>query len=487
MRVPAQPLNNTSENKPLRIEEPAAENFLYRLWRGLDVLPHLLKTTDGRQVEVRFPGTRNLDSGPDYKDAVIAIDGKISRGDVEVHPYAGDWFAHQHHCDPRYNSVILHIVTEKIPPEMQTTRADGVEVPMVNLDEFLEKSAEEMAEDFEAEEKPSESLEETCRLREYDAEQILQWLERAGDERLAIKAERFLEERPTDSWDQIFYRGLMEALGYSKNQIPFRKLANRLPISELWPEIRHDDKEVAAEKVQANLFGAAGLLPAGDDFGTVADQETLDFVRRLKEKWEAFPFRRKIDPMRPEEWQFFRLRPQNFPTRRLAAMSWLVVRFCEQGFIEGFLRILIGREKKFAAQRKDLEERLLVRASGYWEKHYSFDDTQFGVEPKVQESHLIGKDRAREIVVNIVLPALLAYAQETEDSKIRNRVLEAYAHYPKLVENSITKMMRRQLFGKQAGVEPFVTTARQQQGMIEIYKQFCLRQQCEECIKVAEE
>ncbi len=70
----------------------------------------MFSSDNGSQIEVLYPGQWNVESGPDFLNARLAIDGKNITGDIEIHTYPGDWFAHGHTSDPKYKNVILHVV-----------------------------------------------------------------------------------------------------------------------------------------------------------------------------------------------------------------------------------------------------------------------------------------------------------------------------------------------------------------------------------------
>ena len=121
-----------------KIKAPAREGFLYHLWldRRFDGVD--LQTLDGHSIEIVEKGVRNYDAGPDFLNALLRFGEQLERGDVEIHPLAGDWYAHGHHRDPRYNNVILHLVTMDCPASFRTIRQDGALIPTLNLDDYLE-------------------------------------------------------------------------------------------------------------------------------------------------------------------------------------------------------------------------------------------------------------------------------------------------------------------------------------------------------------
>ncbi|MCH8804873.1 MAG: DUF2851 family protein, partial [Planctomycetes bacterium] len=72
-----------------------------------------LVTRQGVVLRVLHPGLRGRGPGPDFRHAIVATPaGALLRGDVELHVRAGDFYAHGHGGDPRYNQVCLHVVFE---------------------------------------------------------------------------------------------------------------------------------------------------------------------------------------------------------------------------------------------------------------------------------------------------------------------------------------------------------------------------------------
>ncbi|NOZ56025.1 MAG: DUF2851 family protein [Calditrichaeota bacterium] len=459
----------------MHVEEPAAESFLYSLWeRG--IAGRRFRTTDGRFVEVLSPGRRNTDAGPDYRDAAVRIDGRVLRGDIEFHPLVDDWERHGHHLDPRYNNVILHFVTSGCPAEARTLRQDGAAVPIVDLDRHLPEPAELLE---QAGLPKAPDLPEPCWLAGQPPEVILQVVDRASRFRLAEKAARFREQRTLDDWDQIIYRGILEALGYAKNQTPARALADRLPVRSLWQHTQAYDASEAISHVQAWLLGAAGLLDAGPPVDSPSDT----FLTTLQRLWEGFPDRAKIDPLPPQAWTFFRLRPSNFPTRRLAAAAVLVVRFRQHGFADSFTKLLRTLQRSRQRPARELEKLLTVESFGFWNQRDCF---LTGKPRKGSNApQLLGKDRARDIAVNVVLPTLAAVADETDDGRLRATVNEIYRTYPHLPDNEILRTMRRRLLTAPPHKSTPTLTAAQQQGLIYLYKNGCQRRACGLCAHLA--
>ncbi len=454
-----------------KIAEPAREGFLYQLWIERDFSQMVLTTIDGHELAILEKGVRNYDAGPDFSAALIRYQGQILRGDVEIHPVAGDWYQHGHHKDARYNTVILHVVTKYCPKDFRTLRQDGTLVPTLNLDSFLEAIAEELQADEESI-PPAVITKTSCplsRLPEVTQWQIIRW---HSHQRLQIHKQQFSELRTTESWEQIFYLYIMNALGYAKNQLPCKRVAQLLPIEMLWNYIWNDPPELAQQKCEAYLFGVAGLLEAPEG----KEAKILDYHRRLLDLWEDFPERRKLDTLKPEMWQFFRLRPANFPTRRLAAAAVIIIRFMEKGFVENLLQPLRTFEKKLKKCFVEWQGKFIVHGHPFWSNHYRFEPANGKSEKN--EGKIIGEERAQEIIINVVIPGLLAYAEEVEDGRLQNLLREAYYEFPRSSSNELTRRMEALVFNHIERT-PRCEYAWQQQGLIQMAKTFCPTEQCE--------
>jgi hypothetical protein len=465
-----------------RIKEPAREGFLYQIWIERS-FHRTLKTVDGREVKIVEKGLHNYDAGPDFLNVLIKLDGELVRGDVEIHPIAGDWYAHGHHTDPRYNNVVLHVVTMACPPSFQTRCQDGHLVPSLNLDDYLEKTAEELEIENGNEKKEPARNFDSCSLKQKDdltKQRVLEW---ASMQRLETKIERFVEKRSSESWDQILYEAIFEAFGYSKNKIPFRNLAEFLPVEKLWSLLWNDPPNIAQRKCDAYLFGAAGLLPSQSKININSfSVDDRSYVDELETYWIEFPYKNKIDPLKTESWLFFRLRPQNFPTRRLAAASIFVLRFLNEGFIGAFEKIINNCNQNPKLATRELVTRLKVEATDFWTDHFSFSASDNSGTLSSKAELIIGTDRARDIIANVVLPVMIAYSREIADSFLEISLKQIYTQFPNLSENEITRLMRQQLFEDQKGGKNIVKGILQQQGLIQLQSVFCEENDCRKCL-----
>ncbi|GAI24586.1 unnamed protein product, partial [marine sediment metagenome] len=92
---------------------------------------------------------------------------------------------------------------------------------------------------------------------------IAEFLDSAGEERFLTKATKFQVDLAQMEASQCLYQGIMGALGYSKNKLPFLELARRVPLQILESITRNKiSDEECLSRQQALLLGTAGLLPS---------------------------------------------------------------------------------------------------------------------------------------------------------------------------------------------------------------------------------
>lgn len=435
------------------------ESDLLALWLEQVPLNTPLAASPGTLVRVREKGRRNPDSGPDLCDALLDIGGRLIRGDIEAHLCADDWYAHGHHLDPAYNRVILHIVAGDPRPGGSARCQNGREVLQLSLRM-----------------KQQGSTADDCALRREDDRTRFKVIERAGDDRMEIKINRYVEQRHDDSWNQILYNALLESLGYSKNKIPFRELGRRVPVELLLAAIRFDPPDRALCKCQAVLFGAAGLLSQTVLSRRPVDRELSSYLDTLRALWLDFPARNRIEPLAPGAWKYFRLRPYNFPARRIAAAAALLVRLSGRGFFQALCTPVRSDPGRLKKTQHELEQLLMLPAGGIWRDHFAL---WLGPKTGRGENHLIGRDRARVMLVDVVYPVLIGYAREIHDGRLQCQARQLALVCPRTPDNEITRKMQRRVFGTDK-IPSF--RARQQQGLIHLYSQICLTGPCRRCL-----
>jgi hypothetical protein len=325
--------------------------------------------------------------------------------------------------------VILQAVWEgEAPAELQ----NGGTAPTLSLRHSLKRPLEEVRQLAFLDMVPGEP----CHGAEQrlSHEELGGLLNEAGEERFRRKAERFRAQLREEPPTQVLYRGIMGALGYTRNRERFEELTRRLPWTVLGGFCQGISYSEQVKVLQSLLLGTAGLQPTGDgdDFAPV----------------DAFC------------WELFRVRPDNQPQRRLLGAAHLFARFMGEGLVGGVMRLV----KESGTDTERLEAGFTVSAVG----HYSGE-----------ERALIGQGRAREVMVNIVLPFACARAEAISQPDLEEQALRLYRTYPKTGDNEITRRLTALLFNGNGS--KVVDSARRQQGLIHLEKSYCVQRWCRMC------
>jgi len=441
------------------------ESLVVKIWQHLLLNETELTTENGRPLKIVYPGRINDDRGADFRDAVIATTGGLIKGDIEVHIKSSDWRAHRHHQDPVYNRVILHVVMWH-NTKTDTNLQNGKSIHILALHKYIKSPISQWLDRIE----PPATLNMPCLKASQRLTMgiIAEFLDSAGEERFLAKAVKFQADLAQVEASQALYQGIMGALGYSKNKLPFLELARRLPLQILESTTtgKISDEECLARQ-QALLLGTAGLLPSQRQSrhrGNELDEEWIDKLERL---WTSYPH---IKTMSLNAWHLFRVRPNNSPIRRLAAMSYLILRYRGKGIFEELVNLV--KEVTTSQGYRRLEKGLAVTTNGYWASHFDF-----GSGSRIRNQSLIGSRRADDIAVNVLLPFTLAWSKVTSQPELERKALDLYRHYPKLAVNSVERHMRHQL-----GLNNnLVNSAQRQQGLIHIYNTLCIQGRCNCC------
>jgi len=456
----------TPSNKQSRLSNSLPESQVIKTWQCLLLNRTELITEEGQPIRVIYPGRLNSDRGPDFRDGVIATNRRLLKGDIEVHVKSSDWRAHRHHQDPYYNQVILHVVMWH-NSRTATTLQNGRTIPILSLTKYLTAAREQWLNRTDPQQAtPGMPCRGVARALQPDT--ITGFLDRTGEERFLAKASKFQAEIAQLGDSQSLYQGIMGALGYSKNKLPFLELARRLPLHIL-ESVAQDagaDEECLARQ-QALLLGTAGLLPSQRSDWHQSNRPDDPWIVKLEKSWDS---QHQTEAMPNSAWHLFKIRPNNLPVRRLVAMSNLILRYREKGLQQD----LVGTISELPLSRSHhrLEESLLVTADGYWANHLDF-----GLPNRLHTCSLLGRERAADIVVNVLLPFTLAWGKLTSQPELEQKALNLYYSYPRLTANTVERHMSKQL-----GLDSrLVSSAQRQQGLIHIYSSLCTQGKCHCC------
>jgi hypothetical protein len=428
------------------------EAFVAWLWT--QQVGRTLLTTEESVVRVVYPGRRHGSWGPDFHGALLNVDGALVRGDVEIHVRGSGWEKHRHGGDPAYANVVLHVVFEQGPRPL-AVGPSGRAIPTVELSPALDSPTVEALLERWAVESPREPALVAC----LSGAEALARLDRAGLARFRAKAARFEADLACVRRAQALWTGMLEALGYSANVAPFRALAERVPEVEARAITASEGTLVA----QAILLGEGGLLPSQRGLLTL-DGYAID----LEDAWAAT---RRSGPRAPLGWRWIGVRPGNGPVRRVAGAAELVADRARWPVEEAVRAALSELPPRNAATA--LGKLIMRRGSDYWATHSDFG------RPLPRPGALLGQERARDAVVNVLLPWIAAVAAQSGEAWLQETAEAIYTAHPRLGSNEITRHMARQILGAES--RTIRLNAQRQQGLIHIYRGWCDARDCPTC------
>jgi hypothetical protein len=429
------------------------EALVHDLWQHQRFDTEGLSTTDDEPVRILDPGRPNADAGPDFQNAHVRIGSMDWRGHVEIHTASSGWFEHDHHTDPRYESVVLHVTLHADMWTGGLLRADESTIPEIVLYPRLDAPLRELLHAYHT--RPDEdTLPCAPRWSEVPEQKKRDWIATLARERLTDKRDR-LAAASDASLEEHLQERLYAGLGYSKNDDPMTTLARRLPPDTV--------RSVADPRNREALhLGVAGLLPEPKDL-LEADRKTADYAMNLRDRFRRLQVQLDIPEMESTSWTFFRLRPNNFPPLRIAqAAAWY-----DEGALLASdplptLRTALDAENPAAALRKALA----ATPPPFWRTHYHLKKSASEHDPS------LGPSRRDTLLVNAVVPALLLDAErrdETEQAETAMEVLRS-------LSASRDKVVRRfQDLGTSAD------SAFEAQGMHQLYRAYCTKGGCLDC------
>ena len=434
------------------------EDDLRRIWQERTWVEPLV-TTHGQKLTVISTGIPGEAVGPDFRDAALLLDGHATvTGDVEIHLKSSDWSAHGHSKDPTYNNVRLHVVWEQNGDNTARLQ-NGLEVTTLVLSKPIQINF-------------SPPCLETASV--INKAELLRLLKGAGECRFRLKGQDILKAMEVYSPLEVLYQGIMEALGYSSNSKPFLQLACNLPLAVLTNYGAEIEPEEAVDAFQGVLLGAAGLLPPGSDQPIQYERYWWSFLRDRSEQWNhagrGMGSNEAAERCKNYGWDL-RGRPHNSPVRRLAGAGALLARNKHKNIIERLISLLV---EDLSNPVDILEKALEIKASGYWSVCWDFARPLQGVAPA-----LIGRGRARVIVVNIVLPFLWAFGTAEGHTVLTAMAMDAFSAWPKSDDDRIIRHMQNKLGMTTKSFNGL--KAVHQAGMHHLYRNRCVFGKCGEC------
>ena len=420
------------------------EQLLHYVWKHKLFPLGDLKTTDGLEVEVIDPGLHNRNSGPDFFNAKVKINGTLWVGNVEIHDKSSDWYLHGHDKDKAYDNVVLHVTGL---PDRDVTNTQGQFIPQMQLDipDSVRENYEEL---LRTDQYPPcyRIIPDLPRLT------IHSWMAALQTERLEQKTQAICRraQRMNGSWEDAYFMTLARNYGFGINGDAFEEWAAHIPLSAV---AHHRDNLF---QIEAIFMGQAGLL----DIQAIPERYQQDalnegYFAKLRNEYQYLAHKFSWQPMDYKRWKFLRLRPQNFPHIRLSQLANLYYEH------KTGLSQLIECADSLA-----LHDLMKTKVTPYWETHYTFGSSS------EQNEKSLSPFSINLLLINTCIPMLFAYGRHSANEQLCNRAFDLLEQL-KAENNYIIRLW------KECGLS--VENAGDSQALIQLKKEYCDKKECLRC------
>ena len=412
------------------------EDFLHDIWKYKKFDVSNLRTTVGELISIVSVGQPNQNAGPDFFNAQLKIDDQLWAGNVEVHIKSSDWYVHNHEQDKAYDNVILHVVWEH---DTDVFRGDHSVIPTLELKKLVSKSAIINYEKLFSKTIKWINCENEC--SNIDDFIISNWLERLYFERLERKAAdiHVLLETSKNDWEAVLFKMLSKNFGLKINGESFLGMANSFDFSI----VRKCQSSLTS--LEALFFGSARLL-----------EENVEeaYYKKLQTEYHYLVNKFKLKAGHIPAAQFFRLRPTNFPTIRLAQLASL---YHEQHNL--FSKII---ENNTLEQFYDLFH---IAASKFWESHYTFKTSSKSSKKTLTKTFI------DLLLINTIIPIKFSYAKY-QNKDIEVGILQIIQKIASENNSILEKFNSLKLVSK---------SAMESQGLLQLKNNYCDKNKCLQC------
>ncbi|MFT5251152.1 MAG: hypothetical protein ACI87N_000123 [Flavobacteriales bacterium] len=412
------------------------EDFLHYLWKykKMDVLK--LRTKNNEEIQIINVGQYLEKAGPDFFNAQLNIGNQKWAGNVEIHLKSSDWYVHNHERDEAYENVILHVVWEH---DTEIFRKDNSVIPVLELKNYVDHN---LVLKYQSLVLPKTWMFCEKDIHTIDPFSFKNWQERLFFERLESKSKPIFEllAQTNNDWEGVLFCLLAKNFGLNTNGESFLKMATSMPFSI----IRKECSDVT--NLEALFFGSTGLL-------AVEKEDT--YFKDLKKRYTYLIHKHQLEISFFGQLQFFKHRPDNFPTIRLAQLANLY--HVHHNLFSRFIAL---------NSVKDIYAVLEVEVSDYWISHYVFDKVSPAKKKKLSHSF------ADLIVINTLIPLQFAYAKSQG----------------KEIVDDLIKLLTEVATEKNSVIEKFASfgikckDAFDSQSLLQLKNEYCNKSKCMECV-----
>lgn len=411
------------------------EDFLHYVWQNTKFDFANLRTIQGESLQIIHSGNYLNQSGPDFFNVQIIINNQKWAGNVEIHLQSSDWYLHKHENDPNYSNIILHVVWEH---DISLYQKNSIEVPVLELKNYVDETLIDSYINLRTKKNWINCENNIDTIPDFV---LNNWKEKLFIERLENKSKpilNFLHSNNND-WEATLFCFLAKNFGLNVNGESFFQIAQSIPFSV----IRKESFDIIY--LEALLFGQSNLIPETPQDNYVKDLIAINDYLCLKYKLEKKP----IFPI-----EFFRLRPNNFPTIRLAQLAMVYHKH------RNLFTLLI--EAKSVLEIYQIFD---LNVSDYWQSHYNFDKSSKTKNKSLTKSFI------NLIIINTILP--IKFSHSIVEGKELSDELIYFLEHIEAEENSIVDKF------KLLGIN--CHNAFDSQSILQLKNEYCSKNKCLNC------
>ena len=412
------------------------EDFLHYVWKYVLFSTNNLQTVLGEHITIINVGTHNKNAGPDFLNARIKIDNQLWVGNVEIHLKSSDWYLHHHEIDANYDAVVLHVVWEH---DADIFRENNNPISTLVLKDLVEDNLLKKYKNLFS----SQLRWIPCQaqIHAIDSFTFSNWKERLFFERLENKSNLIssLLENSNNDYEAVLFQLLVKNFGLKVNGESFLQLAISINFSIIRKE-RFD-----AEKLAALLFGQAGFLE---------EDIQNEYHLSLKTEYTYLKHKYNLHPMANGQFSFFRMRPNNFPTIRIAQLVSLFYKH------QNLFSLLMKTEKI-----TDFYALFSIEIDDFWKTHYTFETNSKKSAKKISKAFI------DLLLINTIIPLKFQYLKERGEVGEENIL--------KLIQQ--IKPEKNAIIAKFSELNIIAKNAFETQSLLELKNNYCKPKRCLDC------
>jgi hypothetical protein len=412
------------------------EEFLYYVWQYKLFSMTKLTTTNGKSIVIKKAGLQNNNAGPDFLNAQIEIDNQLWAGNVEMHLKSSDWYLHKHETDINYDAVILHVVWQH---DVDVFTKSDKTLPTLELQDIVDKSILKNYEELLYQK--TTFIPCGNQLKTVDQFLIDNWLERLYFERLEEKSLLINEllSKTNDNFEAVLFQLLAKNFGLKINGNAFLEMAKSIDFSIIKKTSFNEGQ------ISALFYGQSGFLE---------DDLEIDYYTKLKQEYHFLQHKFGLVPISKNNFQFFRMRPPNFPTIRIAQLAALY--HLHQHLFSKLMKV---------KSKEEVYELFEVEVNLFWKTHYTFETSSKKTNKKLSKSFI------DLLLINTIIPLKFVYLKQKGENQ----------------ESVLLKLIQQVAPEKNAVISKFseskikAKNAMESQALLMLKNNYCTKKLCLQC------